>query len=173
MSYSHSLPFPNFVVPSDCQPPVYRIDLSLPPRLRHFEICRDYKAQLAQLVPLFHQILQITSFPRFLNFTAKLLLKGVHSPEESEEIRGIADATGLAHHVVVAYNTFLDLLTGCTSGGMKVNDTGDSCDAAGIIHFRCLDWDMDVLRKLVVCVEYVRNDEVIARWALIHRRLCR
>jgi hypothetical protein len=154
---------PNFRLPSDEIPPVYRIDLSLPPRIRFRQICSDYKAELADLVPLFGEILGETPFPRFLKVMAKLVLRGVHSTEESEEIRGIADATGLAHYLVVAFNTFLDLLSGCTSGGVKVNDTGDSCNAVGIVHFRGLDWDMEPLRKLIICVEYSRNNDVVAR----------
>jgi beta subunit of N-acylethanolamine-hydrolyzing acid amidase len=155
--------FPNFALPSDDQPPVYRFNLSLPPRFRHYEICRNYKAEFAELIPLFHEILEETPFPRFVNLMAKLILKGVRSTEESEEMRGIAEATGLPHHLVVAFNMFPDLFTGCTSGGVKVNDAGARCEAEGIVHFRSLDWDMNVLRKLLVCVEYVRNDEVIAR----------
>jgi len=154
---------PNFRLSSDDEPPVYRIDLSLPPRLRHHEICRHYKAELAQLIPLFSEVLESTPFPRFLKFMAKLALRGVYSTEECEEIRGIADATGIAHHFVVAYNTFLDLFSGCTSGGVKVNDAGNRCDAEGIVHFRGLDWNMEPLRKLTICVEYVRNGYVIAR----------
>jgi hypothetical protein len=154
---------PNFRLASDEVPPVYRIDLSLPPRTRFCQICSDYKAELADLVPLFDEILRETPYPRFLKVMAKLVLRGVRSTEESEEMRGIADVTGLAHHLVVAFNTFLDLLSGCTSGGVKVNDTGDNSNATGIVHFRGLDWDMEPLRKLIICVEYIRNNDVVAR----------
>jgi hypothetical protein len=135
--------------------------------LRHHEICRDYKAELAELVPLFDEVLELTPFPRLLRLMAKLALKGVRSAEETEEIRGIADATGLTYHLVVAFNTFLDLFSGCTSGGVKVNDAGNRCDAEGVVHFRVLDWAMEPLRKLIICVEYVRNGDVIARWAFV------
>ena len=91
---------PNFRLSSDDEPPVYQIDLSLPPRFRHHEICSDYKAELAELVPLFSEVLESTPFPRFLRLMAKLVLRGVYSTEEREEIRGIADAAGLAHHYV-------------------------------------------------------------------------
>ena len=154
---------PNFRLSSDDEPPVYQIDLSLPPRLRHREICSHFKTELAELVPLYSEVLEETPFPRFLKIMAKLVLRGVHSAEEREEIRGIADATGLAHHLVVAYNTFLDLFSGCTSGGVRVNDAGAKCDAESIVHFRGLDWDMEPLRKLTICVEYVLNEVVIAR----------
>jgi hypothetical protein len=50
---------------------------------------------------------------------------------------------------------------------VKVNDAGDGCDTEGVVHFRVLDWDMEPLRKLIICVEYVRNDDVIARWAFV------
>jgi len=154
---------PNFRLPSDDEPPVYQIDLSLPPRLRYHKICSDYRIEIGNLVPLYDEVLKDTPFPRFLKFMAKLILRRIWSTEESEEIRGIADATGLARHLVVAFNTFLDLFSGCTSGGVRVNDTGDKCETEGIVHFRGLDWDMEPLRRLIICVEYIRNDDVVAR----------
>jgi hypothetical protein len=150
-------------LPSENRPPTYRIDLSLAPHLRYKEICRDYKDRLVHLVEIYDEILGKTYYPRqykLLNFLAKKLLSRVHSKEENEEIRGIAEATGMERHLVVAYNTFLDLFSGCTSGGVKVNDAGAR---PGIVHFRNLDWAMEPLRRLMICVEYVHEGNVVAR----------
>ncbi|KAG7093433.1 hypothetical protein E1B28_007112 [Marasmius oreades] len=152
-----------FTLPSHAQPPLYRINLSLPPRERYKEICKDYKTELLQISPLYDEILGLTPFPRLFKGAARLLLRRVHSEEENEEISGISQATGISKHLVIAFNTFLDLLSGCISGGVKVVDGGSDGRSSGIVHFRGLDWEMDVLRDLTICVEYVREGQVIAR----------
>lgn len=154
---------PVFRLHNIAQPPVYRIDLSLPPRMRHQQICKHYKEQLQQLVPLYYDILNQTSFPRVLGFLAKCVLRRVYSQEENEEIDGIVEATGLGRHLVVAYCTFLDIFSGCISGGAKVNDAGPQGKDSSMIHFRNLDWDMEPLRDLIIVVQYLRDGEVVAR----------
>ncbi|KAJ6478481.1 beta subunit of N-acylethanolamine-hydrolyzing acid amidase-domain-containing protein [Mycena vitilis] len=149
-----------FLRPFD--PPTYRVDLSAPPEERYNEICSDFKAYLADIVPLYDDLLQLTPAPRLLNFLAQSLLRRVHSSEESEEIRGIAKCTGVPLHLVVAFNTFLDLFSGCSSGGARVKDAGNGREN-GIVHFRGLDWEMDPLRKLLICVDYVRDGATVAR----------
>ncbi|KAJ7643317.1 beta subunit of N-acylethanolamine-hydrolyzing acid amidase-domain-containing protein [Mycena polygramma] len=145
-----------------CDPPTYRVDLSAPPEERYNEICSDFKAYLADIVPLYDDLLQLTPAPRVLNFLAQSLLRRVYSSEESKEICGIAKCTGVPLHLVVAFNTFLDLFSGCSSGGVRVTDAGNGREN-GIVHFRGLDWDMDPLRKLLICVDYVRDGETVAR----------
>ncbi|KAJ7132228.1 beta subunit of N-acylethanolamine-hydrolyzing acid amidase-domain-containing protein [Mycena epipterygia] len=146
--------------PSD--PPTYRVDLSLPPEERYREICSDFKPYLADIVPIYDDLLQLTAYPRGLNFLAKHLLRRVHSAEETREIRGIAKLTGVPLHLVVAFNTFLDLFSGCSSGGARVTDAGNGREN-GVVHFRGLDWDMNPLRKLTICVDYVRKGRIVAR----------
>ncbi|KAJ6485781.1 beta subunit of N-acylethanolamine-hydrolyzing acid amidase-domain-containing protein [Mycena sanguinolenta] len=153
-------PSRRFSSPSD--PPTYRVDLSLPPEDRFREICADYKAHLANIIPIYNDLLQSTGAPRVLNFLAKALLRRVHSSEESKEISGISKATGVPLHLVVAFNTFLDLFSGCSSGGVRVTDAGTGREN-GVVHFRGLDWAMDPLRKLIICVDYVRNGQTVAR----------
>lgn len=156
---------PNFLLPSLDQPPLYRIDLNLPPRLRYNDICRDFKDDIIKLAPVYYDILNETPYPRVFGHLTKLLLRRVHSKEETQEICGIAQATGMGLDMVVAYNTFLELFSGCVSGGARVNDAGDIGETEGIVHFRNLDWEMPPLRKLIICVEYVRDERVIARFA--------
>jgi len=83
----------------------------------------------------------------------------VYSKEETEEIRGISKATGVPIHRVVAYNTFLDLFSGCISGGAQAR-TGSRTT---MLHFRNLDWEMEPLRDMVIRVEYLVNGKVVAR----------
>ncbi|KAK7033923.1 hypothetical protein VNI00_012547 [Paramarasmius palmivorus] len=164
-SQSRNVP-PVFRIPDPSQPPLYRIDLSLPPAERYKEICRDHKKELLQLAPLYDEILNLTPSPRLFKAVAKLILRRVSSGEESDEIEGISKATGIPRHLVVAFNTFLDLFSGCMSGGTKVVDAGPRGTSTGIVHFRGLDWGMDVLRRLTISVEYVRDGAVVAREGL-------
>ncbi|KAL0059063.1 hypothetical protein AAF712_014240 [Marasmius tenuissimus] len=153
-----------FTIPSNAQPPLYQIDLSLPPKERYKEISCDYKTRLQRISPLYDEILDYTTFPWLFKGIAKLLLRRVYSEEENDEITGISETTGISKHLVVAFNTFLDLLSGCVSGGTRVVDAAGSNGTSGkVVHFRGLDWEMDVLRSLTICVEYIRDGQVVAR----------
>jgi hypothetical protein len=146
------------------EPPLFRINLSLPPRIRHREICKTFAEEIGSLTALYDEVLSLTPFPRVLKFFAKKLLRRVFCKEESEEIRGIAEETGVPVHLVVAYNTFLDLFSGCVSGGAKVSVNGR--EGKSFVHFRGLDWDMEQLRDIIIRVEYVRDGVVVARFVI-------
>jgi hypothetical protein len=149
---------------ADGEPPLYTIDLSLSPRARYRQICCDYSHEMQALTALYDEVLALTPFPRVLKYLARHLLRRVHSSEETEEIRGIAELTAVPVHLVVAYNTFLDLFSGCVSGGVRVSR--DDGGKKGMLHFRGLDWDMEELRRLIVRVEYVRDGKVVARYGI-------
>lgn len=141
-------------------PPVYIIDLSLPPAQRYVELVSDYKHYLHELTELFdgvvQDILNAAWLPTWLlHFLARLFLRGLYSSEETEELRGISKAVDLPMYLLVAYNTFLDLLMGCTSGGARVWPPGS--EVSRMMHFRTLDWDMPELRDLVVQLDFVEK----------------
>jgi len=146
---------------SDDTPPLYQVDLSLPPQSRYLQICNEYKDEMAKLVEIYDNLLSFAPSPRFFAFLAKKLLRRVYTREETQEIGGISKATELPIHLVVAYNTFLDLLSGCMSGGAQVNVPG--VQGSRMMHFRNLDWGMDPLRRLIIRVEYIFDGNVIAR----------
>ncbi|KAG7285739.1 hypothetical protein NEMBOFW57_008033 [Staphylotrichum longicolle] len=113
-----------------------------------------------------------TSAVRLLRFASRVLLRRLHSCEETAELKGIARETGIGMDLLVAFNVALDLLMGCTSGGVHVRSASSSSsggETAGgssrMVHFRTLDWDMDELRQLVVELEFVRAEggPVVAR----------
>ena len=141
------------------EPPLYAIDLDLPPESRYTKICNDYKDEMAELAKIYDEILSITPFPRFFGFLARHLLKKVYSKEETDEIRAISKATRIPIYRVVAYNTFLDIFSGCMSGGVqtKVGAT------TSMLHFRNLDWEMNPLRNMIIRVEYLVNGKIVAR----------
>ncbi|EAU80865.2 hypothetical protein CC1G_03041 [Coprinopsis cinerea okayama7 len=148
------------VLISGGQPPRYAIDLSQAPRDRHREICKAFKSEILALSQLYNSTLELFgALGRFIAMFAKVLLRRVWSDEETEEIRGIAEESGIPVHMVVAYNTFLDLFSGCVSGGVREG----SVEGGRMLHFRGLDWDMEPLRDMIIQVEYVREGKVVAR----------
>ena len=65
-------------------------------------------------------------------------------------------------YLLVAFNVLLDLLMGCTSGGVRVRDAESSesggAEEARMLHFRTLDWGMEPLRKLIVHLDFVERE---------------
>ncbi|KAF8159934.1 beta subunit of N-acylethanolamine-hydrolyzing acid amidase-domain-containing protein [Crassisporium funariophilum] len=145
----------------DKEPPLYRVDLSIPPESRYAEICNDYKDELAQLAGIYNSLLEVTPYPRFLAFLVRTLMRRVHSAEETQEIRGISEATSIPVHLLVAYNTFLDIFSGCISGGVQTM-SGQAEDTR-MLHIRGLDWQMEPLRDMIIRVEYILGGIVVAR----------
>ncbi|OJD28396.1 hypothetical protein ACJ73_00205 [Blastomyces percursus] len=139
-------------------PPVYRIDLSLPPAQRYVEVAGEYRERMRSLTSLFHELVE-SIFPavniRWVKHAARLLLRRLYTHEETEEIKGISQATDIPLYLLVSLNVLLDLLMGCTSGGARCRDARDT--DSKMLHFRTLDWDMDGLRQLIVQLEFVRS----------------
>lgn len=147
--------------------PIYTIDLSRPPARRYTELVHDFRNKIPHLTELFEDV--VTGFGLPLKATtrvARLLLRRLHSKEQTEEIRGISKASGVDMYLLVCLNTLLDLFMGCTSGGARVKTgrAGNSWQTR-MLHFRTLDWAMDPLREVVVQLNFVNEPggPVIAR----------
>ncbi|KAF1829239.1 hypothetical protein BDW02DRAFT_574177 [Decorospora gaudefroyi] len=148
--------------PTSSTPPVYTIDLSLPPCERYVQVTTDYKHILGQMPCLYDETVEHLRLPAwFFHFLGRLLLRRLYSDEQTAELKGISAACGLPMYLLVAYNVFLDLLMGCTSGGVMVADRGGPT----MMHFRTLDWSMPLLRQVIVQFDFVESPggEVIAR----------
>ena len=137
---------------------------------------------MRSLQHLFDEILHAL-FPAMLlrksvRFMARMTLHRLHDDEETQEIKGISQVTGIPLYLMVVFNTVLDYLLGCTSGAVRVRPAGKAVrggDAGGaltdpvrMMHFRALDWGMNQLRDLLVVLEYVDSSSqdprrVIAR----------
>ncbi|EUC41044.1 hypothetical protein COCMIDRAFT_107206 [Bipolaris oryzae ATCC 44560] len=155
-------------------PPIYTIDLSLPPRSRYKAVAREYAPTLHQLTSLYTEVVAHLKLPPcFFHYLGRLLLRRLASNEQTEELRGISEECGVPMYLLVAYNVFLDLLLGCTSGGVltkKPEQEGEGKGGEGdeevtMMHFRTLDWSMPVLRDVIVQFDYINSPqgEVIAR----------
>lgn len=145
-------------------PPTYIIDLSRPPIERYAQLAADFKPLLSSVTSLFDDVVGV--FHPLLPLPlvrpiARLMLRRLHSKEETEELRGISKVCGVDMYLLVALNTFLDLLMACTSGGVRTKRKRGK--QAKMLHFRTLDWGMDSLRQLVVQVVFIRGGNEVAR----------
>jgi hypothetical protein len=122
-------------------------------------MCNDYKDEMEELAKIYDQILSMLPFSRLFGFLARNLLKKVYSKEETDEIRAISKASGVPIYRVVAYNTFLDIFSGCMSGGVQTKMGANT----RMLHFRNLDWEMDPLRHMIIRVEYLVKGKIVAR----------
>ncbi|EXJ93508.1 hypothetical protein A1O1_01900 [Capronia coronata CBS 617.96] len=152
--------------------PTFTIDLSLDPEDRYKALAVAYKEQLQGLTGLFNSLLKTIGLPVHyhgpINYVAWLLLRGVYSPMETAELRGIAKVTGVPMYLLVSFNVILDILMGCTSGAVKTLEPGQARSESRMLHFRTLDWTMDPLRSIIVQLDFVRSrsaspSEVLAR----------
>ncbi|KAJ5832027.1 beta subunit of N-acylethanolamine-hydrolyzing acid amidase-domain-containing protein [Penicillium riverlandense] len=141
------------------KPPVYRIDLSLPPAERYVAVARLYRERMRSLTGMFDELIVGIS-PRIpvnlVHYLARLFLRKLYTAEETAEIQGISHETGIHLYLLICLNVVLDLLMGCTSGGVRCKKaTGQT----HMLHFRTLDWGMDPLRELIVQFDFIRGDE--------------
>lgn len=113
------------------------------------------------MLPIFDQLVASISpyIPlQLIHHLARMFLRGLYSREETEELRGIARTTGIELYFLICLNTVLDLLMGCSSGGILTKSASKGKGDGGMVHFRTLDWTMDPLRELVVQLEFVRDE---------------
>ncbi|KAF2191770.1 hypothetical protein K469DRAFT_735721 [Zopfia rhizophila CBS 207.26] len=127
-------------------PPIYTIDLSLPPAQRYVQVAKDYKLIVESLPYIFDDVLGTVGFSKkVFHIIAQIMLQRLYSKEQTEELRGISKATGV------------DI------GGVVVKESGKK--QKKMMHFRTLDWGMPALRKAIVQFEFVARPggDVIAR----------
>ena len=145
--------------PAWFSPRKYTIDLSLPPEQRYQHVVADFKEEIKALPVLFDEVLEQVCpgrSPEVVKRIAPLLLRRLRSREETRELVGIHQTTGIDMYLLIAFNVLLDLFMGCTSGGVRV---GGNSESSRMLHFRTLDWGMDPLRKVVVHLEFVESTD--------------
>ena len=146
---------------TDGQVPVYVIDLSLPPRDRYVSLAAQYMAQIQQLTSLLDDLLLDLGIPLHMHVwikrAARLLLRRLHSSEETEELHGISRTVHVPMYLLVSFNVILDLLMGCTSGAVRSLDRKQEVIQTRMLHFRTLDWGMDPLRSVIVQLDFIRS----------------
>lgn len=139
-------------------PPTHRINLSLPPAERYVELAQLYRDPMRSLRGTFDELVTSLSPKIPLGLVHRLagtFLRKLSTSEETEELRGISRATDIDLYLLICFNTVLDLLMGCTSGGVRTKHGSET----RMLHFRTLDWGMEKLRPLIVQLEFIRDDE--------------
>ncbi|KAK7428274.1 hypothetical protein QQZ08_005171 [Neonectria magnoliae] len=143
--------------------PKFTVDLSQPPQNRYDHIVAHFREVVedCDLPNLFYDLLRTlagATVGKFLGVMARVTLRRLYKPDESAEIAGISKAMGIPMHILVALNVLLDLLLGCTSGGVCVIDPKKRGQerTSRMLHFRTLDWGMDQLRNIIVELDFVR-----------------
>jgi len=145
--------------------PSFKVDLSVKPEHRYDHITPHLLPHIkrAKLTHLFDELID-SILPALVGNMAKrlapMLLRRVYSEEENAELVGISRGTMLPMYLLVAFNVLLDILLGCTSGGVKVEERDEKGEwRSRMVHFRTLDWGMDPLREIIVELNYVRSPE--------------
>ena len=86
------------------QPPIYIIDLSLPPRERYKEVALAFKDRVQSLPVLFDQLAEDAGIKKqWARGLAKLFLRRVKRSEETEELCGISEVTGIDLYLLVNF----------------------------------------------------------------------
>lgn len=151
--------------------PWYTVSLDQPPSERWKKLITDKKQ------PLTSMIQQIKELVKFVFHSEKLIdfvdtklpaIVGSLPPPFDEEIRGIADASGLPLGEVMLFNIFYEVFTVCTS--VVAEDTSGKLFHARNLDFGLfLGWDVknnswmitELLRPLVVNVNFQRNNKTV------------
>jgi hypothetical protein len=144
--------------PKGEEPPKYRINLFLPPEERYVSLAQLHKDKMRAMTGIFDNLIydlnpRIPTSP--VHWLAWFFLRRLYTDEETAEIRGISRVTGIDLYFLICLNVVLDLLMGCTSGGVRMMDG----PWTRMVHFRTLDWSMDPLRDLIVQLEFVRDED--------------
>ncbi|XP_069833799.1 acid ceramidase isoform X2 [Dendropsophus ebraccatus] len=151
--------------------PVYTLNLDQPPSERWKQIITDKKQ------PLTAMIQQIKDLVKFVFHSEKLIdlvdtklpaLVGNLPPPFDEEIKGIADASGLPLGEVMLFNIFYEVFTVCTSV-VAEDPSGKLLHARNLDFGLFLGWDVknnswmvtELLRPLVVNVNFQRNNKTV------------
>ncbi|KAJ5689245.1 beta subunit of N-acylethanolamine-hydrolyzing acid amidase-domain-containing protein [Penicillium macrosclerotiorum] len=139
-------------------PPIFQIDLALPPAERYVALATIYRERMRALRGMFDELVTSVS-PKIpvkgIHWLARMSLRRLYTDEETAELQGISRTTDIDLYLLICLNTVLDLLMGCTSGGVR---TINGSENPKMLHFRTLDWGMDPLRNLIVQLEFVHGD---------------
>jgi acid ceramidase len=149
--------------------PWFNVDLDAEPYQRWQEISGIYKDNIKALLQVIKDL--VTGFiPDALSFV-DTFFAGIENNLPSpyrEEIRGIADASGIPIGEIVMYNIFYEIFTVCTSI-IAQDDKGHLTHARNLDFGLFLGWNSTThewavsshLRTMVVNINWIKNGKVI------------
>ncbi|KAM7009429.1 acid ceramidase [Tautogolabrus adspersus] len=149
----------------------YTVDLDQPPSKRWTPLITDKKTELVSMVQaikdLADMFVPIGRLTELVDLTLPLMASTLPEPF-GDELKGIADVSGIALGEIVLFNIFYEVFTVCTS--VVAEDT-----KGNLIHGRNLDfglfmgWDVknkswiisEKLKPLVVNLDFKRNNQTV------------
>ncbi|OHW90549.1 n-acylsphingosine amidohydrolase protein [Colletotrichum incanum] len=166
--------FPTMFMSAHADIPIYQTGMAKPAEERYVQLAKDFAPHLRNVSPLLDKVVESLFSKKLagvIKLTSRYALRKVFDKEQTKEIKSIAIAAKISTHLVMSLNLFLELLLGCTSGAAlvrpKANDQAGKDTKNCLMHFRTLERGMDVLRGLLVIVEFADTskggaDEAIA-----------
>ncbi|XP_075466213.1 acid ceramidase [Ascaphus truei] len=151
--------------------PWYTVNLDQPPNERWHQLISHKKTQLTNLIQaikdLAKSLFASGKIIELVDTKLPLLIGSLPFPF-GEEIKGIADASGLPLGEVMLFNIFYEVFTVCTSV-VAEDKTGKLYHARNLDFGLFLGWDVknsswmitELLRPLVVNVKFQRNNKTV------------
>ncbi|XP_051895497.1 acid ceramidase isoform X2 [Pristis pectinata] len=151
--------------------PWYKIDLDATPRKRWNQLINDKKVELTNLIQVIKD-LAIDFFPsgKLIELVDKGLAPLVDTLPSpfNEELKGIADVSGVALGEIMLFNIFYEVFTVCTSL-VAEDKTGKLYHARNLDFGLFLGWDIknnswripEYLRPLTVNLDFQRNNRTV------------
>jgi hypothetical protein len=84
----------------------------------------------------------------------------MHNDEFTEECIAFAKVAQIQPSICMAFNKGLDMMASCTSAGIMSKQ--DQHAHPTMLHYRNLDWSMELLRKLMCRITFSRQGEIVA-----------
>lgn len=134
----------------DC--PRYVVDLDAPPAQRWRHVVSDFAEQLPGVTSLANEILGDMGSKAVEPLLAAAATVGF--VQYGDELRGIAEATGLPIGRVVMLQIAYEAFAACTSIVVEGEDGHP-------LHIRTMDWDMPELQPLTVEVDFMHAGQVV------------
>ena len=159
---------------SDC--PRYIVNLDAPPKERWNHIIKDFACHFPPVLEFIDAVLGsgvksdiVTSIVSGINKLGKFYY--------SEEIEGIAEASGYPVGKIALLQIAYEVFAACTSIVVDMpcdelnKSTGNSASSetdTAPFHIRTMDWEMNQLKDLTIEVDFVKEGHILARtttWA--------
>ena len=133
---------------TDC--PTYTINLDLPPENRWDHIIPDFKDKIPLATRLADEMLGSAASAAI---TMLSIAHSMGTVAYSQELQGIAKATDMKVGKVLLLQLAYEAFAACTS--VILNDKNNP------IHIRTMDWDLPILKKLTIQLEFQRNGKTV------------
>lgn len=135
--------------------PTFIINLDLPPEQRWKQLVTNYKQECLEIFNYLETLSQ-----QMLGGVAKTIINGFiegyryfYDVMYQKELEGIANTLGVSINKLILGQLVYESCACCTSVIFKFKGNN--------LHFRTMDWDMDILKKVTVNLVFKKNNQVL------------